>query len=164
MPPGGGNPYAPPAPYGAPQQGYGQRPPGSVEYEFTPEENMVVTDLSSKMRFVGVISIVFGALVILSGFGACAAAKQNGVATGLGNVIQGVVMIIVGVWTRSAAASFQRIVDTEGNDIGNLMAALGHLRRIYGLQKTLILIALVLIGIAFVLGLVAAVFMVGRVR
>jgi len=50
---------------------------------------------------------------------------------GLANIIQGIVQIIIGFWTNKAASAFKQIVTTQGNDIENLMGALGELRKLY---------------------------------
>jgi hypothetical protein len=52
------------------------------------------------------------------------------------------IYLLVGVWTREAAGSFRKIVDTQGNDISHLMSALSALNRMYTLILTLILLGL----------------------
>ena len=129
----------------------GQAP---IEYEFTDIENDVIRDLTSKMSFVGTVSAVLGVILLgLGGLGLIAlGASRHSRPADLVNVVttgvQGVVLILIGVWTRSATASFKLIVDTEGNDIGNLMFALGHMRRISGLQRAMLSVALALMVIA----------------
>jgi hypothetical protein len=104
------------------------------QYEFTVEQNRVIGDLAGKMRFVGLFLILGGVLECLS------------VLRGdLGHLIAGVVFILFGVWTRGAAGSFRKIVDTEGRDITHLMRALGELRQMYTLQYWLLMIAIALI-------------------
>ena len=56
--------------------------------------------------------------------------------------VTGVFFLLQGVWARSSAASFQKIVDTRGNDITNLMNAVGELRTMYGLLYLLLSAAL----------------------
>src|SRR5262245_45702231 len=119
-------------------QGMGQGP--TSEYEFTASENAVIEDLASKMRFVGMVGMLLG--VLLGGAGIAGVVfNRMTAAANAGNIIQGVLMLFVGVWTRSAASGFRRIVDTQGHDIANLMAALGELRRIYTLQRVLFIAA-----------------------
>jgi hypothetical protein len=57
---------------------------------------------------------------------------------------------VLGIWTRSAAASFQKIVDTKGNDIMHLMNALSSLYSMYSLIWTLLVLTLLaaLLGLA----------------
>jgi hypothetical protein len=55
------------------------------------------------------------------------------------------IYLCVGMWTQSAASSFQKIVDTKGNDISHLMDALSSLNKMYTLIWTLIVIGLVVL-------------------
>jgi hypothetical protein len=65
--------------------------------------------------------------------------------------VTGLIFLLQGVWTRSSAASFQKIVDTRGNDITNLMNAISSLQTMYGLLYLLLagslLAGLVAIGL-----------------
>jgi hypothetical protein len=63
----------------------------------------------------------------------------------IGGLVNGLIYLLIGVWTRSAAGSFQMIVDTRGHDISHLMRALGSLNKMYTLISTLILIGLLLL-------------------
>jgi hypothetical protein len=60
----------------------------------------------------------------------------------IGNAINGLIFLLTGVWTRTAGASFKKIVDTQGSDISHLMNALSSLHRMYSLIFTLIVIGL----------------------
>jgi hypothetical protein len=66
--------------------------------------------------------------------------------------INGLLYLLMGVWTRSSAASFQQVVDTTGRDIRHLMDALSELNKMYSLIYTLIVIGLLVLIAA--LGLV----------
>ena len=57
--------------------------------------------------------------------------------------VTGLIFLLQGVWTRSAAASFQKIVDTRGDDISHLMNAVGSLQSMYGQVYLLLLAGLV---------------------
>ncbi|MDJ0514906.1 MAG: hypothetical protein QNJ74_01165 [Trichodesmium sp. MO_231.B1] len=115
------------------------------QYEFNPSQNELILDLSNKMRFVSYFLIAGGVLATIIGL----------LGLNPGVIIQAVVDILIGVWTLKAASSFKLIVDTQGNDIVNLMGALGELRKLYRLQYWLLIIALVFLAIALVLGIVA---------
>ncbi len=93
------------------------------QYEFTDQENVLVNDLAQKMKYVGIFGIILGVVEILSSF----FGEKGG-------IISGVISIIVGVWTINASKFFQKIVDTTGNDMSNLMSALTELKKLYGLQ------------------------------
>ena len=60
----------------------------------------------------------------------------------IGSGFTGLFYLLLGVWTRSAAASFKKIVDTRGNDIKNLMDGMGSLHQMYSLLYTLLVIVL----------------------
>lgn len=125
----------------------------SREYEFSSSQNELIKNLADKMRFVAYFTIAAGALGVLGGL----LSLQRG---GVGNIISAVVYILIGIWTNNASSAFRRIVDIEGNDIENLMGALGELRKLYTLQYWLLIIALIFIAIALVLSLI--VFSTGR--
>ena len=63
-----------------------------------------------------------------------------GIAIGTG--VTGLFYLLLGIWTRSASQSFRKIVDTRGNDIGNLMNGLGALHQMYSLLYILLLLVL----------------------
>jgi hypothetical protein len=119
-------------------------------YEFDGHENSIVSDLSKKMSFVGAVTVILGLLGV--GFGLVSFfLSALGPGVGVGYVVQGVLNVLIGMWSRSAATSFQRIVDTQGSDIPNLLQALGELRRIYTLQRTVYIVAIVLLALAIAL-------------
>lgn len=116
-------------------------------YEFNNSQNQLIRQLSQKMRFVGYILITLGVLVIIAGI---VNLRLNGFAT----IIQGIIQLVIGIWTAKAATSFQLIVKTQGNDIENLMTALGELKKLYALQYWIFIIALVLVVIGIVTALI----------
>lgn len=117
------------------------------QYEFSSSQNELIKQLAEKMRFVAYFLIGVGVLIAISGLFTL-------LRGGIGNIINGVVQIIIGVWTNKAASSFQLMVDTQGNDIENLMGALGELRKLYTLQYWLLILTLIFM----VLGLVLVIF------
>jgi hypothetical protein len=60
----------------------------------------------------------------------------------IGSAVNGLIYLLIGVWTRRSASSFKKIVDTRGNDITHLMDALSALNKMYTLLYTLIIIGL----------------------
>lgn len=100
------------------------------------------------MRFVSYFLIGLGVLLIVSGILSLRAG-------GLNSIIQGIIQLIIGIWTAKAASSFQLIVKTQGSDIENLMNALGELRKLYTLQYWVLIIALILVVIAIVTALLS---------
>ncbi len=63
----------------------------------------------------------------------------------IGSGVNFLLYLLIGMWTRQAARSFQQIVDTKGNDISLLMSALSALNKMYTLVYTLILIGLLVL-------------------
>jgi hypothetical protein len=116
-------------------------------YEFNNTQNQLIRELAEKMRFVSYFLIGLGILVAI--FGLVLIARG-----GLANIIQGIVQIIIGFWTNKAASAFKQIVATQGNDIENLMGALGELRKLYTLQYWLFIVALIFVALGVVLGIV----------
>lgn len=136
--------------------GGGDRKVQSQPYEFDQAQNRLIRELSQKMSFVGYFLIALGVLLILVGI----VRFRIG---GFGNLIQGVIQIIIGIWTKQAATSFQLIVNTQENDIQNLMGALRELRKLYTLQYWIFLIAVILLAFAIVIALIFGVFgLIGR--
>lgn len=116
----------------------------SQAYEFNETQNKLIKDLADKMRFVSYFLIAWGVLLLI-----------NGILTvrygAIGNIINGVVQILIGFWTHKAASSFRLIVDTQGRDINNLMSSLGALRKLYNLQYWLILFAAIFIAVSLII-------------
>ncbi len=123
------------------------RSPVAPEYEFDATENEVVSTLAGPMKFVAVVSIVFG---VLNGIiGLLAIGHIQGALT----LAEGIALIAVGAWLGSAAGSFRDIVTTEGSDISLLMMALKKLRNVYTLQAWLMGIACVLLAVVVFLSI-----------
>jgi hypothetical protein len=66
----------------------------------------------------------------------------------ISNALNGLFYLLLGVWTRNAAGSFKKIVETKGSDISHLMEAVSALNKMYSLVYTLIVIGLLLFAAA----------------
>lgn len=120
------------------------------EYEFSNVQNGVIGELASKMRFAGLMGMVFGLLLAATSLAPVVLAKTlSGI--NWANLVAGGASLVIGVWTRGAAGHFQNIVDTEGNDIGNLMTALDELRRAYAIQRVVFGVAALALVMAVLL-------------
>jgi hypothetical protein len=106
-------------------------------YEFSPDQKGIISSLATSMTIVGVFSLIGGALLGLAG---CLLSMGRG---GAPLMIEGVVGLIVGVFTLTAAGAFRRIVQTPGDEIHDLMSALRALRKLYQLQVFLLCLVLV---------------------
>lgn len=121
----------------------------SQQYEFSATQNKIIHQLAQRMRFVAYVLIGLGILVFVIGLVGLFSGGRGG-----GGLIQGIIQFIIGFWTNRAAIAFQRIVATEGNDIANLMDALGELKKLYTLQFWLFVVAIIVIAIGLVIALV----------
>ncbi len=127
----------------------------SQSYEFNNTQERLIRELSDKMRFVSYFLIAIGALLIISGIARILII--SGIARigrgGFSGIINGIIQLLIGIWTNKAASSFRQIVDTRENDIENLINALGELRKLYALQYWLLILALIFIGIVRLAGI-----------
>jgi hypothetical protein len=96
------------------------------------------------MLFVSYFLIASGVLGALAGI---ITIMQGGFSA----LVQGVVLLVTGIWTINASKAFKLIVETQGNDIENLMGALGQLRKLYTLQFWLFMISLIFVAIGLIL-------------
>jgi ABC-type branched-subunit amino acid transport system permease subunit len=120
-----------------------------AEYEFTGEQSETIKTLAFRMRWVGIFLIAIG---VLAGIAGLMSLGEAGIA--VVSIIQAAIYALIGLWTIRAAASFAKIPATEGQDISNLMNALGSLRSLYNFQFWLIIAGLVVL----VLSLLARLF------
>ena len=118
------------------------------EYEFSEIQNGVIGDLARKMRFVGMMGMIVGVLLTLGGLSPYVTANASGGGASAANVIMGGASVVIGAWTRTAGGAFRTIVHTEGHDIANLMHALSELRRVYTLQRILLIVVMLLLVLA----------------
>lgn len=145
-------------------QTQGRKAVESKEYEFNSRENELIRGLASKMNFVAILMIAGGILGILAGVIILVGRVSNstqGPSLDLSSLVQGIFLLVTGIWTRTAAIAFKQVVQTTGRDIENLMAALKELRKLYTLQYWLAIVLLVLLAIALFITVVAAIASLG---
>ena len=127
----------------------------SAQYEFNDEQNREFSSLADAMRVTASLMQLAGlAFVVLTALTVVQAVNANtgyGPAIGLGAAA--LLCLCVGFWTGGAATSFRKIAETKNEDVWHLMNAVGSLRAMYGLLRTIILGTLVLAVIA--LGMIA---------
>ena len=142
-----------------------------MSHEFTGEQNDLIGRLAHKMSVVGLVSILFGLLYFVSSALLLACIFQDRLPADVASripdevrsqvpstnylwgvfaqtMLAGIIFLLIGVWTRSAATSFQEIVTTTGRDIGHLMSALSSLHKMYSLVYTLIIVTLIVVLVA----------------
>ncbi len=126
----------------------------SSGYEFTDAQNMTFSVLASRMKFLGILNMVFavfiGLFAILALFGSPLTIVVSGP--------QVAMLVVLGLWMMNASSSFRMIVDTHGQDISHLMTAMEALRKLYNLQFWLTIAVLIVFLIGFLLALSMGVF------
>ncbi|MEI8258470.1 MAG: hypothetical protein WCJ30_22580 [Deltaproteobacteria bacterium] len=115
-------------------------PPGG--YEFRDDQNTAISAMAGAMRLGGILWLLYG--LVSGGISLVTSMSRPGAG---GAVVGGVIGLILntmmGVWTLSAASSFDKVVSTTGSDIQNTMAALVNLRRFFATLRVLIVVLLV---------------------
>lgn len=118
-------------------------------YEFSLSQNQTIQMLAKRMKVLGWVYIIYGALIGLIGVLTLVMMPLIGVLY----ILITAVILFTGIWTKSAATSFDMIVSTKGSDVNHLMDALESLRKLYNLQYWLLIGSL----IAFAIGVVIAI-------
>jgi len=118
---------------------------GTREFEFDEAQNGIFRELGNTMTFVGTALMLFGAIAGLGGF-----VTLGTGGAGLGGLVQGAAYVAIGLWTRRAAAAIGRVAATRGRDIAYLMEAMTELKRVYTLQRALIVIGIIFVTLALV--------------
>jgi hypothetical protein len=110
--------------------------------ELTKTENVVVRQVTSNMRAVGLLMVVYGVGLLLGGLADVAASHIQ--AEGWAGIVEACALLVLGIWTQQVGTSFSRITTDHGIDRGHALAALDKLRGLYRLQKWLMILGLVL--------------------
>ncbi|MFO0658850.1 MAG: hypothetical protein U0165_03305 [Polyangiaceae bacterium] len=118
------------------------------QYEFSESQNKQLTQLAGSMRFVGIASSLLGGAALVMGAITIVMGKLSGGA----EMVNGAFYLTTGLLTLSAATAFRKIVDTQGHDISLLMDAILSLKKIYEIQRIVIFVVLVLLVLAFFVG------------
>ena len=121
--------------------------PAPAPYEFSPEQDKVIGDLGGQMRFVGVFTVVYGAVSLVSMIAAIWTSNR------LNIDFNPILALFVGSWMISAGRSFQEVALTRGHDMSHLMTALDKLRNVFGLLAFLLYLALAIAVVVMVLAL-----------
>lgn len=126
--------------------------PPSAGYEFDAQQNTQLTQLAAAMGVVGVGLQLLGLVCVIGAVQQLLVGSRSFVAM----LVQGLLLIPMGLWTRGAAVQFLRIVRTQGSDVPVLMEAVQQLTKTYTLQKWLVLLVLALLVLATVYGQLGA--------
>lgn len=132
--------------------------PSEAGYEFSAAQNAEFQAVAYWMGIMGRLGVLFSllaaAVTALAVYNALEVdAAVGAVAKAYGpNAVGVAVGMVVAALTVRAGLAFGRVAKTAGGDIGNVMGAVGNLKRLYRLQA-------VAIGVVF--GLIVAGFVVG---
>lgn len=114
-------------------------PAGSSQYEFSYSENSIISNLGSKMSFVGLFMLGIGLFFFVSVI--IRWVQTHYLEVGL--LFLTLLFFVVGIWTHRAGREFRSVAETQGKDISHLMGALENLLKLYSLLYLLFFIALV---------------------
>lgn len=132
-----------------------QKPAG---YEFTAAQNSTIEVLARRMKFLGILNMVFAGFVALGGMFKLFQSPTEALVL----FLEVALFAFMGLWNYRGAASFQLIVQTRGHDITHLMNALEELRRIYNLQYWLMVIVIGLTALGTIVAIVFSMISGGR--
>jgi hypothetical protein len=119
-----------------------QRPTTLIEYEFSSRQNTRFQALSKTMHRVGILLILIEVpwtllwiLFIIN---------QSSIDWLELSVLLAQISAfsLITWWTLKAASAFKRIAITQGEDLKNLMKALGEIKNIYRFQRWIIIITI----------------------
>lgn len=110
-------------------------------FEFGESEELILSGLASKMRFVGLFILGIGLFVFAYGVVRMVDARafQGGE---VGYIFAGLLDFVVGIWTFGSGSEFKKIADSPHKDTELLMQGLENLLRLYTLVYWLCLLAI----------------------
>jgi hypothetical protein len=106
------------------------------EYEFSDAHKESFRALAASVSFVGVCTMLFGAMSAVFALGAVYAGFAS---QGLALLAGAAVSLLTAWWTVSAGRALSSLVATRGRDIGRLMEAVVQLRRLFGFARVVII-------------------------
>ncbi|MCB9077367.1 MAG: hypothetical protein H6631_07235 [Anaerolineaceae bacterium] len=117
-------------------------------YEFSPEQNHKIAELSVRLRHFSIVLGVVGGLVFLNGL---ARWSTVGVSQGLLTVIGGLI-IAGGAYLYSRPLdNFRNIIDLEGRDIEELITAMSDLVLAFKILQFIIAVITLLVCVRLAL-------------
>lgn len=123
-------------------------------YEFTEAQNLTFGVLASRMKFLGILNLVFAVFIGLFAILVLFSSPLTIVVSGP----QVAMFVVLGLWMMNASSSFRMIVETHGQDITHLMTAMDALRKLYNLQFWLTIAVLIVFVVGFLLAISMGVF------
>ncbi|MFO0612998.1 MAG: hypothetical protein U0414_10440 [Polyangiaceae bacterium] len=118
-----------------------------ASYEFTSAENARIQSAATWSRLAGIIEILVGMVFVVIGL----LGIPNAPLVSVLLWIAATIYIVVGASLAGAASAFTRVVDSEGDDIANMLAALAKLKAAFKVQVIVVLTCAALGFLAFCL-------------
>jgi hypothetical protein len=123
------------------------QPAATRAHQLTANQHQIINDLAWYLRVFGAILIATGILQVIAGL--LASSEVTPLA-----VLGGVLGLILGGVTISAAGAFSRIGEPPGSNMEKLMVGLSRLTSFYAIQVWLVGIVLTVVGVMIVLALI----------
>ena len=122
--------------------GLGAMPTGGG-YEFDMMQNQKIGKCASRAKTWGVLSIVFGGLMLLGGIGILIAVP-SGQAVLMAAVLVPIAAVYLGAgfFYISSGGALQQVVDTQGNDVALLLQGLNKMANAFFVEIGLTVIAI----------------------
>ncbi len=144
----------PPNPYQAPGYppafGYfTPQAPQPPSYEFSPAENVVLADAALWLRILAVTSFVEAVVELVP-------KDRNAVGAGMS--------ILIGILLLNAAKSFRAVVDTEGQDVPQLMQALETVGNVLMMRIVMAILGILMVLLVIVLVVAFLAFLVQALK
>jgi hypothetical protein len=132
------------------------------DYEFSAEQDRVVSQLANSLRWTSAPMVCLGFLVLIDllMYAIWLYRQPHGwdnlqlVALPLFLLGIALLFIFMGSWTGRAATAFRRIVETRGSDIRHLMDGLTGLDQVFGIIAGFVKAMVLLTFLALVLNLI----------
>ena len=112
-------------------------------YEFDMMQNQKIGKCASRAKTWGVLSIVFGGLMLLGGIGILIAVP-SGQAVLMAAVLVPIAAVYLGAgfFYISSGGALQQVVDTQGNDVALLLQGLNKMANAFFVEIGLTVIAI----------------------
>jgi len=119
-------------------------------YEFTPEEEVDISQVAQRMQWVGTALAVFGFITLLKPVittltvkyqygGDLTSSMYEDLAYG---IVQGAMLAVMGLITLRVSKSFKLVATTEGSDIHNMMNAVRELSKLQLVEFILVMLGM----------------------
>ena len=117
-------------------------------YEFSAAENVIIRQLVDAMRFVSAASLAVAGFVLILGVIGLVTQGMSALGAAAGQFAQALVFALIGLWLQRAVDAFTRVVETSGDDITHLLHAIRELARVFSLQRTALVVAIIVLVMA----------------